>query len=183
MSKLGDQLKVIHHGLDKARLPHAFGGAITLAYCADEPRGTRDIDVNVFVPPERSDDVLAALPPEVHRDTNDVARLERDGQVRVFWDGTPVDLFLDVHDFHREVAGGIRRVPFEGEVIPVLGCLALVVFKALFNRTKDWADIEAIVAAGSVDETEVRVALERLVGPDDDSARRLTAIFRGDVRS
>jgi hypothetical protein len=182
MSKLGDQLKVVDRGLDKARLPHAFGGAITLAYCADEPRGTRDIDVNVFVPPERSAAVLAALPPEVRHGADDLARLERDGQVRVWWDDTPVDVFLDVHDFHREVAGGIRRVPFEGDEIPVLGCLALVVFKALFNRTKDWADIEAIAAAGAVDETEVRVALERLVGPDDDAARRVAAIFH-DARS
>ena len=32
-----------------SELPHAFGGALALAYYA-EPRSTIDIDVNVFIP-------------------------------------------------------------------------------------------------------------------------------------
>jgi len=39
------------------RVPHAFGGAISLAYHA-EPRATIDIDVNVFVPVDRVDEIL-----------------------------------------------------------------------------------------------------------------------------
>jgi hypothetical protein len=168
----------VHAALDRARLPHAFGGAIALAYCTEEPRGTRDIDINVFVPPERTGFVFAALPAELAYDADQIARAERDGQVRIFWDDTPLDFFFAVHQFHREVAGGIRSVPFEGETIPVLGCASLVVFKALFNRTKDWADIEAVVEAGAIDGTEARIALERLVGPEDDAAQRLAAILR-----
>ncbi|MDQ1395101.1 MAG: hypothetical protein QOG64_360, partial [Acidimicrobiaceae bacterium] len=45
MPSLAERLLVVHAGLDGARIPHAFGGAIALAYCTEEPRGTRDIDV------------------------------------------------------------------------------------------------------------------------------------------
>ena len=43
-----------------ARFPHAFGGALALAYYA-EPRATIDIDLNVFVPADRYTDVAAPL--------------------------------------------------------------------------------------------------------------------------
>ena len=42
----------------------------------------------------------------------------------------------------------VREVPFESDTIPVIGCTAVAVFKALFDRTKDWADIEAMIEAG-----------------------------------
>jgi hypothetical protein len=176
MSALGEQLLAIHHALAAKRLPHAFGGAIALAYCTEQPRGTRDIDVNVFVPPERARAALGALPDGVHVDADDIARAKRDGQVRVRWGDTPVDVFLDVHDFHREVAATVRSVPFEGEEIPVLGCTALVVFKAMFSRTKDWADIEAVAEAGAADLIEARITLERLLGRDDPAVERLAQL-------
>ena len=40
----------LHAGLESGGIPHAFGGAIALADWTLEPRGTRDIDVNLFVP-------------------------------------------------------------------------------------------------------------------------------------
>ncbi len=43
-----------------AGVPHAFGGALALAYYA-EPRATIDIDVNVFVPPASFATVLDPL--------------------------------------------------------------------------------------------------------------------------
>ena len=53
MSALGERLLAVHDALDGAGMPHAIGGAIALGYCVVEPRGTRDLDVNVFVPQER----------------------------------------------------------------------------------------------------------------------------------
>ena len=173
MSVLVDRVLAVHDALDEARLPHAFGGAFALAYCTGEPRGTRDIDVNVFVDSDHAADVLHALPNGVVVTDTDVATATADGQVRVWWDETPVDVFLDVHDFHHEVAAGVREVPFAGTQIPVLGCVELVVFKAFFNRTKDWADIEAIVEAGTLDVTTALGWLVRLLGPDHPSTARL----------
>lgn len=106
----------------------------------------------------------------------DIQAAERDGQVRVWWEDTPIDLFLDVHRFHREVAAGVREVPFSGRTIPVLGCTALVVFKALFDRTKDWADIEAIAQAGAADLPSASASVVDILGPQDQIVGRLTAL-------
>ena len=80
---LAEKVLLIEAALQTARIPHAFGGAIALAYYAT-PRATIDIDVNVFVESNRADDVLAALrrlgagePPE-----SEWVRLRRDRQVR-----------------------------------------------------------------------------------------------------
>ena len=178
MSLLADRLLVVHDALDAARLPHAFGGALALAYCTEEPRGTRDIDVNVFVDAGDAADVLRALPPTVAVSDRDIAAATADGQVRLWWDDTPIDVFLDVHEFHHEVAAGVRHVPFAGTEIPVLGCVELVVFKAFFSRTKDWADIEAVIDAGTLDITSALGWLVRLLGPDHPSTIRLAQLTR-----
>jgi hypothetical protein len=39
MSALAKRLIDIHDALTAADLPHAFGGAVALAYCTQEPRG------------------------------------------------------------------------------------------------------------------------------------------------
>jgi hypothetical protein len=176
MSVLAKRLLDVHDALTKADLPHAFGGAIALAYCTAEPRGTRDLDVNVFVQPSRAAEVLQALPDGTEVSTVDVRAAARDGQVRVWWDDTPIDLFLDVHQFHAEAAASVRHVPFSGHDIPVLGCTALVVFKALLDRTKDWADIEAMAEAGSADISQAGAWVAGIVGQGDPIARRLSTL-------
>lgn len=177
MSQLGDRLLLVHDGFEHARLAHAFGGAIALAYCTREPRGTRDIDVNVFVGKDQANAVVRALPSEVIVDAGSLELLRRDGQARFWWDDTPVDLFLDVHDFHRQIAAEIREVPFEGRSIPVLSCDALAVFKAFFNRTRDWADIEAMLEVASLDGDRVLGTLVRLLGADDPATTRLRSLL------
>ena len=176
MSRLGQRLLAVHDALLAADFPHAFGGAIALAYCTHEPRGTRDLDVNVFAAPIRAREVLAALPAGVAVLGGDIRAAERDGQVRVWWEDTPLDVFLDVHRFHREVAAGVREVPFEGREIPVLGCTALVVFKALFDRTRDWADIEAVAEARAADLAQARRWVERVLGRGHPASQRLAAL-------
>lgn len=176
MSLLAQRLLDVHDTLSRASLPHAFGGAIALAYCTEEPRGTRDLDVNVFVSPDRAKDVLAALPSAVRSTDIDLQALAGEGQARVWWEDTPIDLFLDIHSFHDEVAHGVRLVPFEGRTIPVLGCTALAVFKALFDRTKDWADIEEMAKARTLDLPDATVWLERMVGADSPALRRLRSV-------
>src|SRR6185312_11927961 len=131
MSELGDQLIAIHDAFDAAAVPHAIGGAIALGYCTLEPRGTRDLDVNVFLGPEQARDIFALLPQGVAFDGEKLERAERDGQVRLSWGITPVDLFFSVLPFHDHVQEQIRSVPFEGRRIPILSCTALAVFKAM----------------------------------------------------
>jgi hypothetical protein len=55
-----ERVIAVHEALTAAGIPHAIGGAIALGHYA-EPRPIRDIDVNVFVTPERRPEVEAAL--------------------------------------------------------------------------------------------------------------------------
>jgi hypothetical protein len=173
---LADKIVAIHFALDAARLPHAFGGALALAWCTQRARGTIDIDVNVFLPADRAADLLAALPPEVTATDAAVAQLEADGQTRLWWAHTPVDVFLDTTPFHADVGERIHREPFAGHDIPFLACRDLAVFKAFFDRTKDWADLEEMQAAGTLDVEAVAGVLVHYLGPDDPRLARLLAL-------
>lgn len=172
MTALADCLLAINAALAAAEIPYAFGGAIALGYCIAEPRGTRDLDINLFVAPERAEYVVQALPAEVTALPSEIDVLKRDGQVRLRWDETPIDLFLDVDEFHHEVARRVRTVSFQGVDIPVLDCVSLAVFKAFFSRGKDWVDIANMVAF-ELDVPTVVQWLEALLGPDDEVTRRM----------
>jgi hypothetical protein len=173
MTSLAEKIVAVHRALDDADLPHAFGGALALAFHVEEPRATRDIDVNVFLPRDRVADVFAALPPEVAYGERDEQEILTTGQVRLFWDDNPVDLFFSTHAFHDTAAAHVTDVPFMGIDIPVLGATELVVFKAFFDRTKDWADVEAMLDVGSVDGHRALGWLVDLLGTDDQRVARL----------
>ena len=164
---LAERLLALHHALDAAGVPHAFGGAIALAYCTLEPRGTSDIDLNVFVPASDARGALSALPDGIAQPDGVAEVVARDGQIRLWWDETPIDLFFEYAPVHAQARANVRRVPFEGVEVPVLGPVELVVFKVMFDRTRDWADVEAVLEAGTVDAAAVRDTLADLIEPDD----------------
>jgi hypothetical protein len=177
MSKLVDKLFAIHDQLSKAGLAHAFGGAIALAYCVEEPRGTRDLDVNIFVDASGAESALASLPGGVRVGKKDIATVKRDGQARLDWDGTPIDVFLNNLPLHEAVASAVVWVRLEGREVPVLDCASLTIFKALFDRTKDWADIEEMAIATPEDIEEAAAVLADLIGEDDPAHQRLRALL------
>lgn len=177
MSELVDKLFAIHDALAAQSRPHAFGGAIALAYCVEEPRGTRDLDVNIFCSSADAGAVLGALPGGVRVTAEDVAVVERDGQTRLAWDGVPVDVFLNNLPLHEAVASGVVWVPLQGRQVPVLDCASLTVFKAFFDRTKDWADIEAVAMATPEDIESAARTVAELVGEDDPTFKRLAAVM------
>jgi hypothetical protein len=178
---LAEKVLLLEEGFRGARLPHAFGGAIALAYYAT-PRATIDIDVNVFVGVARSAEVLALLENLGARPLREDERrkLARDEQVRVHWDTTPVDLFFSYDAFHERCLERRRRVPFgEGDWIHVLAPEDLVVFKAVFDREKDWRDIEelAYAQAGELDAAYATDWFERIAGKQDPRCRRLAELL------
>jgi hypothetical protein len=175
---LPERVLALHRALAAERIPHAFGGAIALAYATLDPRGTSDIDLNIFVAADRAQAALDALPDGVVRPPDTGATIARDGQVRLWWDDTPVDLFFNYEPIHEEAARHRRTVPFEGGDIPVLGPVELAVFKAMFDRTRDWADIEAMAAAGALDVAAVRESLSAVVEPADERFARLEEAAR-----
>ena len=175
---LAERVVALHRALSRRRVPHAFGGAIALAFATLDPRGTSDIDVNLFVPSTAAARALAALPQAVAQPAGTIETIERDGQIRLWWDSTPLDLFFDYAPIHQDAAAHLRTVPFAGTRIPVLGPVELAVFKAMFDRTRDWADLEAMIAAGTLDLPAVRAALTTMLEPDDPRFDRLETAVR-----
>ena len=63
--------------------------------------------------------------------------------------------------------------------VTLLSCLDLAVFKVFFNRTKDWADLEAMLSAGSLDVPQVRAIIAQYMGGDDARVARLDTLAIG----
>jgi hypothetical protein len=173
---LPDKVTAIHRALEEAKVPHAIGGALALAYYA-EPRATIDVDINVFVPTDRWPQICEALAPLGVNVEVEVEELERDGQVRIWWDRNPVDLFFAYDPFHDAMRRSARKVPFNEGTIPILSPEHLTVCKAMFDRTKDWLDIEQILVATSpLDQGEIKEWLERMVGTEDPRMKKLLEV-------
>jgi hypothetical protein len=162
-----------------ADIPHAFGGALALAYYA-EPRATIDIDLNLFVPPDRFSDVAVPLG-RLGVDVDDPAVavvVQRDGQARAMWESTPLDLFFAYDPFHAAAEAARKVVPFADTAIPILAAEHLMICKVVFNRPKDWIDIEAMLADGTaLDSAEVLRWVGRLAGDRDPRYDRIAAVL------
>jgi hypothetical protein len=179
VTSLPERILAIDGALREAGIAHAFGGALALAWCTEQARGTIDIDVNVFAGQDRTREVFLALPAGVHWDEADVERMESEGQIRLWWDTTPVDIFLNTTDFHAQLADRTHSEQFAGADVPFLSCTDLAVFKAFFNRTKDWADIEEMIEVKTLDVDRALGVLVRYLGADDERVERLRSLASG----
>ena len=104
----------------------------------------------------------------VNADRLDPSALERDGQCRLWWGDNAVDLFFAYDPIHDEMRGESRRVPFGEVTISILSPEHLAVCKAMFDRQKDWIDIEQMLIAGdNLDLDKIEKWLVRMVGDSD----------------
>ena len=176
MMPILDAVVDLHDSLDAAGIPHAFGGAFALLWCTGEPRTTVDIDLNIFVSPVEAQHVLDALPKEIVPSREETSQLMTDGQCRVMFDGIPVDLFLNTTPFHTDLRLHLKNHQLVDRNLPFLGCNDLAVFKAFFNRRKDWADIEEMLRTGRLDVPYVIGLLSEYLGPDDERVQEMLTI-------
>jgi hypothetical protein len=154
---LQSSVLAVHRALAEAGLPHAIGGAIALSIYG-APRDTVDIDVNVFVGPERRPEVRAALEP-------------------LHLDGNPVHVFYSHDPLHEEMARKVHEVPYADATIPLVAPEHLVIRKTLLDRPKDWPDIEALLRANpDLDLAEIETWVRRLA--DDDRVTKLQELAR-----
>ncbi len=174
--KLSTKARALHRGLENAQIPHAFGGALALGWCTGMARGTRDIDINVFVSTDRAAEVVAALPSAVKWSEDDLRVLQHDGQVRLSWGDTPVDLFLDTTPFHEQLELRTHVELLAGEEMRFLGCTDLAVFKVFFDRPRDWGDLHEMALAGTIDRERVLGVLVEYLGADDERVARVRAL-------
>jgi hypothetical protein len=172
------RIVAVHEMLDSLRVPHQFGGAIALAWYRS-PRATTDIDLNVTVHPKDMAPVLGALEHlGVRVSAANRRTIARDGQARLDWEGSYLDLFCATLDFHQEMAVRARRVRFGPVEIPILSPEHLIVCKAIFNRPKDWVDIEEIVSWGTgVDAGEVLRWVDGMLGVESHERGRLAELL------
>ncbi|MEZ5550928.1 MAG: hypothetical protein R3E82_08570 [Pseudomonadales bacterium] len=176
MDNLVEKIIHLHERLHQQDIPHAFGGALALAWCTERARGTIDIDVNLLIPAGDWQKAVDALPADVKVTRKDREILKRDGQARVWWDKTPLDLFLNSTGFHAGIESRVRWETIAGKSLPFLSCFDLAVFKAFFNRTRDWADLEEMARAGTLQKELVQATLIGYLGADDERIGKLTAL-------
>jgi hypothetical protein len=180
---LASRIVAAHEMLDSLGVPHQFGGAIALAWYRS-PRATTDIDLNVTVTPEDAAPVLGALEHlGVSVTVTDKRAIARDGQARLDWDGSYLDLFFATLDLHREMASSAQTVRFGPAEIPILSPEHLIVCKAVFDRPKDWIDVEEMVSWGTqIDSTVVLDWVERILGGGSEQHARLATMLASVTR-
>jgi hypothetical protein len=178
LSDLAPKIVSLHEMLDSARVPHQFGGAIALAWYRN-PRATTDIDLNLTLSPAAAEPVLGLLgglgvtvPPE------DLAAIAQDGQARLDWEGSYLDVFFATMDLHFEMAELARVVRFGPVDIPILAPEHLIVCKAIFDRPKDWLDTEEILRWGTeVDGARTLHWVREILGPEAEQYTRLAGLL------
>lgn len=171
---LPDKVVAVHRAL--SAVPHAFGGALALAYHA-EPRATIDIDLNVFVAVDRADEVLGPLA-RLGVDVEGATGIDTAGQARVWWGRTPIDLFFAYDPFHDAARRAAIVVPFADATISVLSAEHLTVCKVVFDRPRDWVDIDAMIVQGTqIGTAEVLRWVGRIVGDTDPRYDRIAAVL------
>lgn len=162
--------------LESAGITYAIGGALALAI-AGVPRGTADVDINVFVSDDelpRVIDRLRAIGIDIDP-AQAIARAARDGMFVGRWDGMRIDVFLPSIPFAHEAARTrIRITDANGWSGWFLAPEALAVFKLLFFRGKDIVDLERLVAVrpGELDHAYVRRWMVQMMGEDDERVQR-----------
>ena len=168
--------------LESSGFPYAIGGALALGV-AGVPRGTLDVDVNVFVDEARVPAVVQAfIDLGVELDAAAaVERAQRDGMFTGRWEGMRIDVFTPSIPFSDEAALTRVRVTFDdGWHGWFLSPEAIVVFKLLFFRGKDVVDLERLVAVRGemLDHAYVRRWLVDMMGDDDERVRRWDEIVQ-----
>lgn len=136
-----------HRVLEKAGIPHAYGGALAFGYHA-EARGTRDADLSAFVDSEAVDSVLDVLatigltplpaPPE-RMPIAGIPMARPD-------DEEELDLFPSLDERYAEIQSRCEVHPYGPDMVPIpfLSAQDTILFKLSFGREKDWVDLRSL---------------------------------------
>jgi hypothetical protein len=170
VTNAADVARQLAERLENRGLDYALGGAIALGYWG-APRGTIDVDVTIYVPIDRPMD-CARLLGELGCDLSArdaAASLGEHGFCRVSLAGVRVDVFLPLVPFYEAARGRRRRVELADQPVMVWDAESLAVFKMMFFRRKDLADVEQILRAQGArfDRLWVREQLAGMYGPRD----------------
>jgi hypothetical protein len=149
---------------------YALGGAIALAYWA-QPRGTLDVDLTLFLSPQKPAEVVWLLG-EIGCNvvaSDAIASIREHGFCRAEYHSVRVDVFLPIIPFYEHAKARRRAVHLGAQQLFVWDAETLAVFKMMFFRPQDLVDISQIlkVQAGTFDRSWVRERLVEIYGPND----------------
>jgi hypothetical protein len=125
---------------------YALGGAIALGFWA-EPRGTLDVDLTLFLPsnePSGTVRMLQTIGCEFRTDRV-IASLREHGFCQVMYQGRRIDVFVPTIEFYETARQRRKRVLLDERPIFIWDPETLCVFKLMFFRRKDLADLEQIL--------------------------------------
>jgi len=174
LASLVEALASLIDHLEAANIDYAIGGAVSYSAWA-EPRATRHVDLNLWVPDERLDwafDVLTAAGVSLDR-----GAARRDADERGMFVGHHgeyrIDVFVPSVPFYAEAFRRRQRVRLAHRDTWVLSPETLAVFKMLFYRPKDLVDVQRLLEVQSerIDRSFIRQALVDMLGPDDERLR------------
>lgn len=156
-----DAAQRIADTLESAGVSYAIGGALALAI-AGVPRGTADVDVNVFVPESQVGNVITVLA-QLGIDFT-VGAVDAHAVPAANEHPLParlLDVFLPSIPFAFEAERcRVRVTDDSGWSGWFLSAEALAVFKLLFFRGKDFVDLERLVAVSPRARHGIRAPLD-----------------------
>jgi hypothetical protein len=160
------KLQWVINNLKDNEIPFAIGGALALSFYADDPRNTRDIDINIWSKAAQSSHTFDVLSPMIPITEEQIQETLYEKQIRLLWDDVPVDLFFMDRPLNEKMS--TRTVTeYLGDLkFDILSVTDLVICKSIFSRMKDWADIETIINHPDLDKNEVSYWLDTMLGPD-----------------
>lgn len=172
--QLGSLVEVVEQLIDafeRAQIPYALGGAIAYSAWA-EPRATRDVDLNVWLDIEQFEPAFAALERcgvDLDRVAARRGAVER-GMFVVYRGEYRIDVFVPSVPFYEEALARRQRVRLAERDTWVLSPESLAVFKMLFYRPKDLADVARLldIQGKSFDPAFVRQWLVNMLGEGDE---------------
>ena len=148
---------------------YALGGAIALGFWS-EPRGTVDVDITLFVPPNDTQECVALLQ-DIGCDVSSATAsesLREHGFCRVYWKSIRVDVFLPIVSFYEYARKRRINVQLGDHRVSIWDAETMAVFKLMFFRRKDIADLEQLLRIRSeLDRTWVRERILEIYGKYD----------------
>ena len=155
---------------DAEGVEYSIGGAIALGYWA-QPRGTLDVDVTIYLPanqPTSCVRLLQSIGCEV-KSQEAIESLTQHGFCQVEFGQRRVDVFLPVLPFYEQARLRRQQVSLNGQPLMIWDAATLCVFKMMFFRRKDLADVEQMlrIQGAAVDRAWVQQQLIELYGRHD----------------
>lgn len=162
---------LLTEALEAAGISYAIGGALAYGVWS-APRGTHDVDLNIFLAADRVDEVVDVLTTAgCVFDRDDAHRRAREGAVVVGrLAGMRIDLFFATIPLSWEAAATRVRVETSAGPRWYLSAEATALFKLLFFRTKDKLDLDNLlqVRGHFLDGAYIRRWLVEMMGDDDE---------------